>query len=48
MLSDERLMNPFLRYAVPDVKHAAEKYIGNKLSGDVDIFATLRDWKNNY
>lgn len=47
-LGDERLFNPFLRYTVPNVIHAAEHYAGKKLHSDTEVFATLREWKNHF
>lgn len=39
-------INPFLRCAIPEVAQAAEKYAGQKLTSEVEIFYTLREWKN--
>ncbi len=38
--------NPFLRYRVPAVKQAAEKFAGKKLNTDADVFAAIRRWKD--
>lgn len=38
--------NPFLRYKVTAVRQAAEKYIGEKLETDADVFAAIRAWKD--
>ncbi|MCW8956319.1 MAG: hydroxyacylglutathione hydrolase [Gammaproteobacteria bacterium] len=38
--------NPFLRYKVPAVRQAAEKYMGEKLRTDADVFAAIRAWKD--
>lgn len=47
-MGEERTFNPFLRYQVPEVIHAAEKHLGKKLTSDVDVFAAIREWKNNF
>ena len=38
--------NPFLRYRVPVVKQAAEKFAGKKLNTDAEVFAAIRSWKD--
>lgn len=38
--------NPFLRYRVPVVKQAAEKFAGKKLTTDAEVFAAIRRWKD--
>jgi hydroxyacylglutathione hydrolase len=38
--------NPFLRYRVPVVKQAAEKFAGKKLITDAEVFAAIRRWKD--
>jgi hydroxyacylglutathione hydrolase len=45
-LAIERLTNPFLRCDEPSVWSAAECYAGQPLDSAVEIFATLRLWKN--
>ncbi len=47
-MGDEHSFNPFLRYHVPDVKKAAEQHLGKKLFNDVEVFAAIREWKNNF
>jgi hydroxyacylglutathione hydrolase len=44
----ERRINPFLRTRLPAVKAAAERRAGHALSSDVDVFATVRQWKNEF
>lgn len=44
----ELATNPFLRCHEPAVKTAAENYCGKKLLQPEDVFAVLRDWKNNW
>lgn len=48
LLSEEKQINPFLRCHVPSVHSAAENYAGKKLESVVDVFAYLREWKNNF
>lgn len=48
ILQEEKLLNPFLRCDVPDVVHAAEQYANKTLKTPVEVFACLREWKNNF
>jgi hydroxyacylglutathione hydrolase len=45
-LSIERKTNPFLRCGEPSVWLAAERYAGKSLGAAVEVFATLRLWKD--
>jgi hydroxyacylglutathione hydrolase len=47
-LALERRINPFLRTRLPAVKAAAERRAGHALPSDVDVFATVRQWKNEF
>lgn len=47
-LGEEKRINPFLRATHPDVIRAAEQYAQSKLSTPAEVFATLREWKNNF
>ena len=47
-IADERATNPFLRAGVPDVATAASAHAGHRLTGAVDVFAHLREWKNGF
>jgi len=40
--------NPFLRVAQADVAHAAASWAGRPLSTPVEVFAALREWKNQF
>ncbi|MEE8150677.1 MAG: hydroxyacylglutathione hydrolase [Nitrosomonadaceae bacterium] len=44
----EKSYNPFLRCSQPEVIHNASNYLGKPLSDPVSVFATIRDWKNNF
>jgi hydroxyacylglutathione hydrolase len=44
----EKATNPFLRCQQPEVIHNASSHAGKQLSDPVDVFATLRDWKNHF
>lgn len=48
LLSEEKSINPFLRCRVPDIICAVEKYAGKKLKNGVEVFAYLRELKNNF
>jgi hydroxyacylglutathione hydrolase len=47
-ISQERKVNPFLRCNEGTVKHAAERHAGCGLQNDVQVFATLRAWKDGF
>jgi len=47
-IADELATNPFLRAARPDVAASAAAHAGRRMAGDVDAFATLREWKNGF
>ncbi len=47
-LNSEKQTNPFLRAHVPEVISAAERYAGTQLNGQVEVFATIRSWKDNF
>jgi hydroxyacylglutathione hydrolase len=44
----ELATNPFLRAARPNVRAAAEAHVGAPLPQPVDVFASLREWKNAF
>lgn len=44
----ERKINPFLRCEFETVKRAAEQRIAHAIDSETAIFATLRDWKNQF
>jgi hydroxyacylglutathione hydrolase len=44
----ERAVNPFLRCDAPAVVRAAESRNGHKLASRVDVFATVRAWKDGF
>jgi hydroxyacylglutathione hydrolase len=47
-LAEELATNPFLRCREPAVVHAAERHGNTTLAGEPEVFATLREWKNNF
>ena len=47
-IGQERATNPFLRIQEVDVAKAAAAWAGRVLSSPVDVFASLREWKNNF
>lgn len=46
LLLDEKKINPFLRCEEASIRDAAEQYASKVLKNPVEIFATLREWKN--
>lgn len=44
----EKSTNPFLRADIPEVITSAQKRSGDEHPGTVDVFATLRAWKDNF
>jgi hydroxyacylglutathione hydrolase len=47
-VSQERNINPFLRCDEGTVKQAAERHAGCRLQSHVEVFATLRAWKDGF
>lgn len=45
-LSLEKAANPFLRWDAPHVIEAAERFAGRPLRSGVEVFATVRYWKD--
>lgn len=48
LLSTERLINPFLRCDRAEVMSRVEKHRGKKIDLPAEVFAYLRQWKNNF
>ncbi len=44
----EKAFNPFLRCGESEVIRSASRYAGKPLTDRLDVFAALRDWKNNF
>ncbi|TAK72493.1 MAG: hydroxyacylglutathione hydrolase [Betaproteobacteria bacterium] len=44
----EKKTNPFLRCLQPAVIASANKYLGTRASDPVQVFAAIRQWKNNF
>ena len=44
----EKRTNPFLRCAEPAIVESANKYMGARLSTPSQVFAALRQWKNQF
>mgnify|MGYP001325965893 CR=1 FL=1 len=44
----EKQINPFLRTAENSVIKAAEQFSGHKLLSETDVFAAIREWKNQF
>ena len=44
----EKKTNPFLRCLQPAVIASANKYLGARASGPVQVFAAIRKWKNEF
>lgn len=47
-IGHERRINPFLRIADPAVAGAVQRQAGTALSGESEIFAALRRWKDGF
>lgn len=47
-LGRERRINPFLRSRSPAVRAAAERHAARPLPTPVEVFATVRTWKDGY
>ena len=44
----ERAINPFLRCDEPEVIESAECFTNASQKGAVDVFTTIRQWKDNF
>jgi hydroxyacylglutathione hydrolase len=44
----EKKTNPFLRCLQPVVIASANKYLGSRANGPVQVFAAIRQWKNEF
>ena len=47
-IAEELATNPFLRCREPEVAASAGKHAGRALVNEVDVFAEIRAWKNNF
>jgi hydroxyacylglutathione hydrolase len=47
-IAEECETNPFLRCAEPEVVASAERRAGRKLGSKVEVFAQIREWKNDF
>lgn len=47
-IAEERATNPFLRCDEPAIVAAAEAHARRKLGDPVEVFAVLREWKDNF
>lgn len=47
-IQQEQATNPFCRTDAADVIEAAEAYAQKKLTSPIDVFAALRQWKDNF
>jgi hydroxyacylglutathione hydrolase len=47
-ISEELKTNPFLRADSPEIIASAQNYRGQSLTQPVDVFATVREMKNNF
>lgn len=47
-IGQERRVNPFLRCDVDAVRRAAQTHDGRSLASDIDVFASIRRWKDGF
>lgn len=47
-IGTEIATNPFMRWDQPDVIAAASLRTGRPVADDVEVFAAIREWKNNF
>lgn len=47
-ISTEQLINPFMRTTQADVINAASKFSAKQLDSEVEVFAAIREWKNQF
>lgn len=48
ILSEEKLINPFLRCDQTEIIHAVELYTNKRLYDPIEVFTNLREWKNHF
>lgn len=47
-IGQEKEINPFLRCEQATIKQQAEDYLHKKLTSPAEVFAAIREWKNNF
>ncbi|MGH1461754.1 MAG: hydroxyacylglutathione hydrolase [Neptuniibacter sp.] len=47
-IAQEKQINPFMRTQHADVISAAQKFSGAALNEEVEVFASIREWKNQF
>ena len=47
-IADELDTNPFLRWSSPEVIASASEHAGRALASPVEVFASVREWKNDF
>ena len=47
-MASERACNPFLRVREPALRHALARHGGQPVTDDVEAFALLRRWKDDF
>ena len=44
----EKKTNPFLRCHEQSIIDAASNYVGRRLVNPIEVFATIREWKDSF
>lgn len=47
-LAEEKATNPFLRWDAPEVINSVSQWAGHVITDPVEVFATLRRWKDQF
>jgi hydroxyacylglutathione hydrolase len=47
-IAEELQTNPFLRWDAPEVIASASRHAGRPLHSPIEVFATVREWKNGF
>ncbi|MGY8869280.1 MAG: hydroxyacylglutathione hydrolase [Pseudomonadales bacterium] len=47
-ISQELMINPFMRSQEETVKEAAQSYIKSNINNELEAFTAIREWKNNF
>lgn len=47
-VAEELETNPYLRCHSPEIRASAERFAGSSLANEVEVFAALRRWKNEF
>lgn len=47
-IGQEKLINPYFRCNQPEISQHVSEYTNNSITESLEVFAALREWKNNF